>query len=218
MVHDIILTADGSHTIKSNHFNECYHSAHGAIMESLHVFIEAGLKQIKKSQLAVLEIGFGTGLNALLTMLEVEKTGQHVFYEAIDPYPINFSIADALNYPNILNIDKQLFMQLHQREWGEPVDLTPRFTLHKVKANLLNYNPQSPFDLIYFDAFSPETQPELWTAEVFENIYSLLNSNSILTTYSSKGLVKQNLRKAGFRIERLPGAGGKRHMIRAVKV
>jgi tRNA U34 5-methylaminomethyl-2-thiouridine-forming methyltransferase MnmC len=186
-------------------------------MESLHVFIEAGFRQVARPQLAALEVGFGTGLNALLTMLEAEKIGQHVYYESVDPYPIDLSTAAALNYPDILGVDRQRFMHLHLLEWGKPAAVTPRFTLRKVQENLLSYSPQRSFDLVYFDAFSPEAQPELWAVDVFRRIYSSLNSNSLLTTYSSKGLAKQNLRKAGFAVQRLPGAGGKHHMVRAVK-
>jgi hypothetical protein len=218
MGYSVLATADGSHTLKGRQFNERYHSERGALTESLHVFIEAGFRQVKKPQLAVLEVGFGTGLNALLTMLEAEKTGQHVYYESVDPYPIDFSTAAALNYPDILGLNKQVFMQLHQLEWGKSVAVTPYFTLHKVQESLLNYNLQKTFDLVYFDAFSPDTQPELWTTEVFSRIYSLLSNNALLTTYSSKGLTKQNLRRAGFTVQRLPGAGGKRHMVRAVKL
>jgi tRNA U34 5-methylaminomethyl-2-thiouridine-forming methyltransferase MnmC len=187
-------------------------------MESRHVFIDAGFKEVKRDQLAVFEVGFGTGLNALLTMLEAEKTGRHVYYESIDPYPIDFLTVDALNFPDVLGVNRQLFMALHRQEWNTPVAVTPRFTLHKIKAALTGYSLQRKFDAVYFDAFSPEKQPELWTVEVFRSIYSSLNSNSLLTTYSSKGLVKQNLRAAGFTVQRLPGAGGKRHMLRAVKL
>lgn len=213
----IILTSDGSHTVRGDHFNECYHSERGAVLESQHVFIEAGLRQVAKAQLAVFEVGFGTGLNALLTLLEAEKTGRHAYFESVDPYPLDFSTAGALNFPDVLGVDRQLFLELHRCEWGSAVDVTPRFTLHKIRANLLHHSLQKGFDVVYFDAFSPEAQPELWTAEVFSRIYSSLNSNAVLTTYSSSGLAKQNLRTAGFAVQRLPGAGGKRHMLRGVK-
>jgi tRNA U34 5-methylaminomethyl-2-thiouridine-forming methyltransferase MnmC len=187
-------------------------------MESRHVFIEAGLRQVEKAPLAVFEVGFGTGLNALLTLLEAEKADRHVYFESVAPYPIDFSTAGALNFPEVLGIDRQMFLELHRCEWNRAVAVTPRFTLHKIRANLLHYRPHSSFDVVYFDAFSPETQPELWTEEVFSRIYSALNSNALLTTYSSKGLAKRNLRAAGFTVQRLPGAGGKRHMLRAVKL
>ncbi|MDR3189554.1 MAG: tRNA (5-methylaminomethyl-2-thiouridine)(34)-methyltransferase MnmD [Prevotellaceae bacterium] len=216
-MHTLLVTADGSHTVRSHQFNECYHSERGAVMESQHVFIEAGLRQLKKSRLAVFEVGFGTGLNALLTMLEAEKTNQHVYFESVDPYPLDLATAAALNYPDILGVDRHRFMELHQHEWNTPVVVTPHFTLYKVKRSLLDYSLQRSFDVVYFDAFSPETQPELWTAEVFSRIYSSLSSSSLLTTYSSKGIVKQNLRAAGFTVQRLAGAGGKRHMLRGAK-
>ncbi len=213
----IITTADNSHTIKNEQFNETYHSERGALLEAMHVFIEAGFRQVEKAQVAVFEVGFGTGLNAWLTLLEAEKTGQDVYYESIELYPIDISTSSSLNFAALTHGDAQLFDLLHQCEWNRPVAITPRFTLHKVKCNLLDYSHQQMFDVVYFDAFSPDTQPELWTENIFQNIYSSLNPNGLLTTYSSKGLVKQNLRSAGFRVQRLQGAGGKRHMVSAVK-
>ncbi|MDR2938655.1 MAG: tRNA (5-methylaminomethyl-2-thiouridine)(34)-methyltransferase MnmD [Prevotellaceae bacterium] len=211
----ILTTNDGSHTIINEQFNETYHSERGAILESRHVFIEAGFQQVQKSQVAVFEVGFGTGLNAWLTLLEAEKTGQHVYYESIELYPIELSTSNALNFSTLTGSDFQRFPLLHLSEWNKPVAISPHFTLHKVNVNLLNYNPQQNFDVVYFDAFSPDTQPELWSKEVFDKIYKSLNNNGLLTTYSSKGLVKQNLRAAGFTVQRLQGAGGKRHMLRA---
>ncbi len=213
----IITTADNSHTVINEQFNETYHSERGAILEALHVFIEAGFRQMQKPQVSVFEVGFGTGLNAWLTLLETEKTGQHVYYESIELYPIDFSTSNVLNFATLTSSDNQLFTQLHQVEWNKPIAITPHFTLHKINANLLNYNIQHLFDVVYFDAFSPDTQPELWTTEIFEKIYKSINTNGLLTTYSSKGLVKQNLRAAGFTVQRLRGAGGKRHMVRALK-
>lgn len=213
----IITTNDGSHTIVNEQFNESYHSQHGAIMESRHVFIEAGFQRIQKSQVAVFEVGFGTGLNAWLTLLEAEKNKQHVYYESIELYPIEISTSNALNFAALTGGNLQQFALLHLCEWSKPVAVSPHFTLHKVRVNLLDYSIQEIFDVVYFDAFSPDTQPELWSKDIFSKIYKSLNHNGILTTYSSKGLVKQNLRAAGFTVQRLQGAGGKRHMLRAVK-
>ncbi len=213
----IITTNDGSHTLINEQFNETYHSERGAILEAMHVFVEAGFRQIKKSQIAVFEVGFGTGLNAWLTMLEAEKTGQHVYYESIELYPIDFFTSNALNFAALTNADFEGFELLHRCEWGKPVAITPHFTLHKINSNLLEYNLIRDFDVAYFDAFSPETQPELWSKDIFQKIYNSLNINGLLTTYSSKGLVKQNLRAVGFTVQRLQGASGKRHMLRAVK-
>lgn len=215
----IISTADGSHTLESSIEGECYHSTNGAIQESQHVFIDAGLRFVQNNQLNILEIGFGTGLNALLTMLETELTGRSVYYEAVEKYPIPIDIVKQLNYDNILCINRnQQFQQLHTSDWDRTITLTDRFILKKCRTDLLSYFPScSDFNLVYFDAFSPNTQPELWSVEVFSTIYQHMRNGGVLVTYSSKGLVKQNLRSVGFSIERLAGASGKRHMLRAVK-
>ena len=215
----IILTADGSHSLESSIEAEAYHSVNGALQESQHVFIGAGLKAIKETTLNILEIGFGSGLNALLTLLEAEKEGLNVYYEAIEKYPIESDIVNQLNYCEILNISKeQYFFPLHTCAWDKEFSITDSFTLKKCKADLCLYHSLcNNFNLVYFDAFSPDTQPELWSVDVFSNIYQRMQRGGVLVTYSSKGIVKRNLRDVGFTIERLAGAKGKRHMLRAVK-
>lgn len=214
---EISITNDGSHSIKSEHFNEMYHSQNGAIQESLHVFIDAGFQQVAKQDIAIFEMGFGTGLNALLTLLEAEKTGKHVYYEAVELYPISLEAALLLNFTDILGVEKELLVKLHNTPWNSKTQITPYFTINKQLTNIQGYNTNNSFDVVYFDAFSPETQPELWSENVFTNIYNTLNNNGLLVTYSSKGIVKQALRKVGFTVQRLLGAAGKRHMLRAVK-
>lgn len=215
----ILCTSDGSHTLTSSEFGECYHSANGAIQESLHVFINAGLKAVLKPRLKVLEIGFGTGLNALLTLMEAEKGGYHIYYESVEKYPVDISIINQLNYCQHLNISREkYFLPIHNCAWGEAEQLTDSFTLKKVQSDLQTYLPSYfDFDLIYFDAFAPDTQPELWSVNIFATIFQHMSSGGVLVTYSSKGLVKQHLRGVGFTVKRLPGANGKRHMLQAVK-
>ncbi|MDR0659297.1 MAG: tRNA (5-methylaminomethyl-2-thiouridine)(34)-methyltransferase MnmD [Prevotellaceae bacterium] len=215
----IISTADGSHTLQSLTERECYHSINGALQESRHVFIDAGLRKVISQQpLNVLEVGFGTGLNALLTLLQAEKTCR-VFYEAVEKYPVAIDIIDQLNYCDVLEVDKEkYFKPLHFSGWSKNISITDTFVLKKCHTDLLHYTPsREDFNLVYFDAFSPDSQPELWSVEIFSTIYQHMKKGGVLVTYSSKGLVKQSLRSVGFTVERLAGAPGKRHMLRATK-
>ncbi len=215
----LVTTSDGSHTLKLEAVGECYHSINGALQESMHVFIDVGFSYINKSHLNIFEVGLGTGLNALLSMLEAEKSGQTVFYETVEAYPISVETATTLNYSEQLGIDNyKYFLPLHQCRWEEPITITPFFTLLKHKVAIQTFQPSPTlFDLVYFDAFAPETQPELWTIDVFSSIYQAMANNAVLVTYCSKGIVKQRLREVGFTVSRLQGAAGKRHMLRATK-
>jgi len=209
---EIILTGDGSHTISVPEMNVTYHSVHGAIQESVHVFIQAGLR--------VLEIGFGTGLNALLTLLEADKHMNRIYYTAVELYPLNETEISQLNYCEQLNVPhyKPLFEKMHQCEWEEMSEITDNFRLTKTKCNLLDFSTENLFYLIYFDAFDPAAQPGLWTKEVFEKLYSMLNEGGIVVTYCSKGDVRRAMQSAGFHIEKIPGPPGKKEMIRATKL
>ncbi|MDR1680824.1 MAG: tRNA (5-methylaminomethyl-2-thiouridine)(34)-methyltransferase MnmD [Prevotellaceae bacterium] len=218
----LIITSDGSHTLYVPSLNEHYHSVRGAVQESRHVYIGSGFRYICKNMLhdslKILEVGFGTGLNALLTLLEAEHAGVEVYYEALEKYPLPMEVVAELNYATASGLpDKRLFMRLHSTAWDQQVCLSPYFTLHKRLADLLAYEPEMLFDLIYFDAFAPDVQPDLWTEAVFRKLYECLCPGGTLVTYSSKGAVKIALRQAGFNLWRLSGAGGKRHMLRAVK-
>jgi tRNA U34 5-methylaminomethyl-2-thiouridine-forming methyltransferase MnmC len=217
-----VTTADGSHSLYVPALNEHYHSVNGALQESQHVFIEAGFRYICKNSprpsCRILEVGFGTGLNALLTMLEAERYCVDVHYETIEKYPLPTEIVASLNYATELQLpDNRRFMCLHSLAWEQEQRLSPYFSLCKRQADLCVYVPNPPFDLIYFDAFAPDVQPELWTEAVFRKLYGCLSFGGTLVTYSSKGTVKAALRQAGFEIRRLQGAAGKRHMLRAVK-
>ena len=212
-------TLDGSYTLYVPEIDEHYHSINGAIQESNHIFINAGLKKCAKDTIHVLEVGFGTGLNAFLTMLEAEKSAKNILFTTIELYPIDENKVKSLNYAEqILTAKSSDFEKLHTANWDEKVQLTTHFTLEKIQADFTKYDfCEEKFDVIYFDAFSPEKQPEMWSENIFSNLYNASN-NAILTTYCSKGMVRRAMQKAGFWVERIPGPPGKREMIRCIKV
>ncbi|HET9747179.1 MAG TPA: tRNA (5-methylaminomethyl-2-thiouridine)(34)-methyltransferase MnmD [Chitinophagaceae bacterium] len=227
----IILTGDGSHSISVPELNVPYHSIYGAVQESMHVFINAGFYQAIKStparQIKILEVGFGTGLNALLTLVEAEKIKTKVYYEAIELYPLNNEEIRTLNYCRHLNRPElqPIFEELHSCKWEKEIPITKYLALLKRNDNLLNLagrrtgpefpEPMKLFELIYFDAFAPNAQPELWTKEVFDRMYAMLEPGGILVTYCSKGDVRRAMIAAGFEVEKLPGPPRKREMLRA---
>ena len=218
MQREIIVTADGSHTVQLKDRNITYHSHHGAVQESKHVFIEAGFLHREKQlpgTLRLFEMGFGTGLNALLTLTEAKKLNKPIVYSAIENYPLTASETGSLNYNEAIPGSKEVFERLHQAEWDKKIAITPFFTLNKINADLLAYTFEEPVDLIYYDAFAPTAQPELWTLEVFQKLYALLAPGGVLVTYCSKGDVRRAMMAAGFLVEKLPGPKGKREMVRA---
>jgi tRNA U34 5-methylaminomethyl-2-thiouridine-forming methyltransferase MnmC len=217
----VVTTGDGSNTLYDTITGEHYHSLYGAVSESLHVFIKAGLSQflVDIKEISILEIGFGTGLNTLLSFQSC-KGRAIVYYEAVDCYPLAPEDAIALNYWTHSDLEglKSVIEHIHLSEWNKNVLLSEDFTLFKRCCRIEEYIPENEvFNLIYFDAFSPSVQPELWTEEVFRRLYHSLKSGGLLVTYSSRGTVKQALRAAGFSLERLQGPMGKRHMLRATK-
>ncbi len=212
----LYITKDGSHTLSFPELNEHYHSVNGAISESKHIFIEAGLKQISKKQINILEVGFGTGLNLLVTLKENKTLNRNIYYETLELYPLNIEIVEKLNYPDILDCSRELFLKIHQLEWEE-IHTINNFSLKKIKVDIRKYKTSNTFDLVYFDAFAPDKQNDLWSLSVFKNIFSIMNKGGVLVTYSAKGIVKQALRDAGFEVKRLKGPEGKRHIVRAIK-
>jgi len=224
----IIKSKDGSHTLFVPELNEHYHSTFGAIQESNFIFIEAGLHQLTQfnsfpceEPLRILEIGFGTGLNALLTQIEAEKLGQPVYYTSIEAFPLPPETWSALNYPHqFCSLDySSVFHHLHTAEWNKAEPVSSHFTLHKIHCTLEDFLPESNFfSLVYFDAFGPDVQPELWTQDIFQRVSDSMIPGGVLVTYSVKGIVVRALRSAGFRIEKLPGPPGKRHILRATKI
>jgi tRNA U34 5-methylaminomethyl-2-thiouridine-forming methyltransferase MnmC len=224
MERQIINTADGSSTVSIPGMNVTYHSTHGAIQESLHVFIRAGLKQMlpERSSLSILEMGFGTGLNALLTLMEAEAIQKQVHYSAIELYPLEPAQVKVLNYCEKLNRQdlQRSFEQLHSSDWDKNIPVSGYFTLFKSGSDLLEFQitgPGNQFDIIYFDAFAPTAQPELWTLAVFEKLFAMLSPAGLLVTYCSKGDVRRAMQSAGFKVEKLAGPPGKREMVRAWK-
>jgi tRNA U34 5-methylaminomethyl-2-thiouridine-forming methyltransferase MnmC len=219
MQRKLILTSDGSHTISLPELNVTYHSIHGAIQESQHVFIEAGLKSLtppKAGILNIFEVGFGTGLNALLTIIEAEKLQTGIYYETVEQFPLTFSEARSLNYCKELDRDdlQPAFEQLHSCEWEKRTGITKSFSFKKSNSNLLNFETPGTFELVFFDAFAPNIQPELWTKDIFEKMFAMLKPGGVLVTYCSKGDVRRAMEAASFIVEKLPGPPGKREIVR----
>ena len=217
----IIKTADGSDSLFVKDLNEHYHSTHGAIQESRHVYIDAGLKYISSNNnsINILEIGFGTGLNALLTSIEAEKLKLNINYSTLEAYPLDMEIINKLNYADCVSGEnqKEIFTTIHTCEWEKCIPISPFFNLHKIKNTLQEIEFTDTYNLIYFDAFAPNVQPEMWTEEVFTKLYSVLKPNGSIVTYCAKGEVKRTLKKVGFEVESLPGPPGKREMVRGNK-
>ena len=219
---ELIKTGDGSHTLFVPELNEHYHSTFGALSESMHIFINSGLKEAMKSPdaMRVLEIGFGTGLNALLTWMEVEKQARKIFYTAIEPFPVEEEIWSALNYPeSFCTLSyRRIFDRIHEADWEKREQISPFFTLKKIKTTLEEFQPVTgDFNLVYFDAFGPDVQPEIWKEENFRKIYSVMRPGGIFVTYSVKGDVRRALKNCGFIVEKIPGPEGKREITRAIK-
>jgi len=215
----IITTADGSTTIQIEEWNEQYHSKHGAIEEAYHVFMKNGLFALENAKVSILEMGLGTGLNALITYWEAQKKGLTIDYVGVEAFPVVSEELAQLNYVSALNnkaLDR-VFDDIHNVEWGKTIPLSPFFTLNKQQKQFDQVTDADAFNLIYFDAFGPRVQPELWTTTLFERMYKALKAEGMLVTYSAKGSVRRNLQQVGFTVERLPGPPGKREMLRATK-
>lgn len=214
---NIRQTGDGSSTVFSSIFGETYHSIHGAIAESMHVFINAGLLISLKTQLNIFEVGFGTGLNAFLTATVAEKSNLKIKYQSLEKFPISIDIIKNLEYPGLLIANNLIFTALHTSPWNKETQITPNFSLHKLYGDLLEIDIPKNIDLVYFDAFSPESQPELWSENVFRKLYDNMNPGGIIVTYCAKGIVRRTLRDIGFTMERLAGPPPKREMLRGRK-
>lgn len=214
----IKITQDGSPTIYDVDVDECFHSFYGAIQESRHVFINAGLDFLTKQSLNILEIGFGSGLNALLTLEYVKNKDKKIFYHSFEIKPLPMNIIENLNFSVFEDIElKTYFYQLHQSNWNNVVQINPNFYFIKTLSDFCNTQLLYNYDIVFFDAFSPNKQPELWNNEIFSKIFSALNENGILVTYCAKGIVQRILKSVGFEVEIIKGPPGKRHMIRAIK-
>ena len=219
MKRSIITTGDGSKTIHIEDWDEQYHSKHGAVNEAYHVFIDQGLSKINKASVAILEIGFGTGLNALITAMEGKKRGLKIHYTAVEAFPITPGELEQLHYTDRLNapLFQESFNNMHACSWEENVLISPEFTIHKQCKDFLDIADTAVYDLVYFDAFGARVQPELWTETIFKKMFKALRANGILVTYAAKGSVRRAMQAVGFTVERLPGPPGKREMLRATK-
>ena len=213
-----MITEDGSHTMFVHGLDEPYHSTHGALQESMHVFIKQGLLTVKEPSVNILELGFGTGLNALLTLAESISLNLDINYHAVEKYPLKESEYKLLNYEKVVeHIPKGTLHLMHSCPWGEAVQISDRFTLYKEEADFRSMKLSPNINLVYFDAFSPDKQPDLWTDKVIGPIAQVSEQGAILVTYSSKGKVRRALNSCGFDVSKVAGPPGKIEMIRAIK-
>lgn len=220
MERKIIQTSDGSRSLYIPELDETYHSRHGALQEAYHVFIRSGLDLFDdESEVRILEMGFGTGLNCFITCLEARQRHLKIHYCGLEAYPVSLEMVKELDYPAALGHKElqPLFESLHSTPWNQTFSIENGFELNKTKGQLLDFKARNSYNLIYFDAFGPRVQPELWTETVFQKMYEILDNKGILVTYSAKGSVRRALQASGFIVERLPGPPGKREMLRATK-
>ena len=227
MKREIIITSDGSKTIFLPEWNEHYHSKHGAIQEAYHVFIKHGLYHFCHPEhvtqphrsISILEIGFGTGLNAFITLLEAEKLGLSIDYVGVEAFPVKKDEVLQLNYPTQLSAEKKsnIFKKMHEVSWEESHVFPNNFKLTKRQLDFFKIADKEKYNLIYFDAFGPRVQPELWTESMFKKMYDTLHENGVLVTYSAKGSVRRAMQTVGFNVEKCPGPPGKREMLKAFK-
>ncbi len=213
----ILTTGDGSQTLFSQQFDEIYHSRNGALTESQHVFVQHGLMNVIKPFIKVFEVGFGTGLNALLCAHYGQQKNVSIDYTGVELYPVEDTIANQLRYHEALKDCPIATAVLHKAPWDERVSIRPNFTMLKIKCSFVDVQLDETYDVIFFDAFAPEKQPELWDLSVFQKCYAMLLEGGVLTTYCAKGYVKRNMQAAGFRVEKVPGPPGKREMLVAFK-
>lgn len=217
MIRKIEYTQDGSPTVWAANWQQTYHSLHGAVQESAHVFVESGFRASEADPCCVCEFGFGTGLNAFLVWRELQMQARKVHYLAFEKYPLEYELYSKLNYGNSAE-EKQAFMALHECRWGEKTMLGEMFCVEKIQADMAAIElAANEADVVFFDAFSPDVQPELWTAEFLGRIARLMKSGGVFTTYSVKGHVRRSLREAGLQVEKIPGPPGKREILRAIK-
>ena len=217
---EIITTSDGSHTLRNTELNETYHSRHGAVQESVHVFLKNGLEYFchtrKTESISILEVGFGTGLNALLTLKFARERDQQIRYTTLEPFPLPEEVWSKLNYA-ATDPGETSFSALHLAEWQREVSLTSRFAILKLRQALQEASFTESYDLVYFDAFAPAVQPELWTIDSLRKVVAALISGGIFVTYSARGQMKRDLKVLGLNVETLPGPPGKNEMVRGIK-
>lgn len=216
---ELITTKDGSHTLFVPELNEHYHSTYGAIEEAEHIFIKAGVSPIEKNETSIFEMGFGTGLNAFLTAVFSEINNIKIEYTAIEKYPVSSNTNKELNYSSLIQDGKykNVINSLHNAEWGKKTDISKNFNLEKFKSGIQKFEAEKKFDVIYFDAFAPNKQPEVWSFDIFKKIISWLNPQGRIVTYTAKGEVRRTWLKLGLKVEKLPGPPGKREFLVGTK-
>lgn len=218
------LTGDGSHTIFLPELDETYHSTHGAIQESNHVFIAEGLqffqRDRKVEEIRIFELGFGTGLNALLTAIFAERHGIKIIYETIEAFPLDADMIGALNYTKQIASPSahDLFANLHESEWNETVSISDYFSIKKIDRRFQDFEVNINLDICYYDAFAPSKQPDMWEKPLLEKVYNALREGGIFVTYCAKGQLKRDLGVLGFEVATVAGPPGKLQMVRAVKI
>ncbi|WP_026450665.1 tRNA (5-methylaminomethyl-2-thiouridine)(34)-methyltransferase MnmD [Aequorivita capsosiphonis] len=221
MKRTLLKTGDGSYTLHIPEWDEQYHSKHGAIAEALHVFIKEGLyhwlSENATSKISILEIGFGTGLNALLTFLESEKHSWSIEYTGVEAFPLGEEEYQKMNYSEMLKTSEEVFLKLHNSPWEENVIVSQKFQLRKEQKLFSDISAVNNYNLIYFDAFGIRVQPELWTEDIFAIMYASLKPKGVLVTYAANGNARRAMQAVGFRVERLPGPPGKKEMLRGTK-
>ncbi len=220
MKSSLVITGDGSHTLYVPELEDHYHSTFGAVQESKYIFIEKGFQTFVNRNINcnILEVGFGTGLNAFLTLADCRKRKIRVNYHAVELWPVSLEVSQKLNYPEYLDIDSatEIFMTIHKSDWDKEISVNSLFTLKKMIGKIQDIQlPQEKYHIVFFDAFGPSAQPELWTREIFRKIFFAMKKGGVFLTFSVKGLVKRNLKEEGFQIEILPGPVGKRSITRA---
>ncbi len=221
MKRTLLKTGDGSYTLHISEWDEQYHSKHGAIAEALHVFIKEGLyywlSENSKTEISIMEIGFGTGLNAFLTFLESKKNKLKVNYTGVEAYPLILEEIKTLNYTSLLKASEEIFLQLHTSPWEEKTVISENFNLTKQQKFFSEITAENTFELIYFDAFGIRVQPELWTEEIFQKMHNALKPKGALVTYAANGNARRAMQAVGFNVERLAGPPGKKEMLRGTK-
>jgi tRNA U34 5-methylaminomethyl-2-thiouridine-forming methyltransferase MnmC len=218
---EIIVTADGSHSLLNKEMNETYHSQHGALQESKHVFINKGLQHFIESNpeqqsISIFEVGFGTGLNALLTLQFAMSAKIIINYTSIEAFPLPGDIWSKLNYGDAVGLP-DYFRKIHEAPWDSLAEIHPNFLLNKLTTTLQNIQTKSVFNLVFFDAFAPNKQPEMWEMHLLEKVVQMMTSNSVFVTYCAKGQVKRDLKSVGLVVETHEGPPGKKEMVRGLR-
>lgn len=219
MKKEILVTGDGSRTIHMPELNESYHSTHGALQEALHVFISNGLALLKEQEIKVFELGFGTGLNAILAYRFSEEKNVKIDYVGVEAFPVDLEMVTELEYTAFLKVEeREVFQRMHEAKWGEEVKLSDTFFFKKIQSKVEDLGTfSSDFDIVFFDAFGPRTQGELWKPDVLQKMGEYLKENGILTTYCAQGQFRRDLKSVGFNVTKVPGPPGKREMTVAFK-